>query len=77
VANTGPEVTWNINALFITRTIFYINYCVNFFLYCLTGAYFRKELRMLFMYKSKNYQNPYHRCSVHNTSSTPTPHSCL
>lgn len=77
VANTGSEVTWNINAMFITRTIFYINYCVNFFLYCLTGAYFRKELRMLFMYKSKTYQNPYHRCSVQNTSSTPTPHSCL
>ncbi|XP_061183057.1 C-C chemokine receptor type 1-like [Saccostrea echinata] len=73
----GSELTWNINVMFITRTIFYMNYCVNFFLYCLTGAYFRKELRMLFMYKSKSYQNQYHRCSVHNTSSSPTPQSCL
>lgn len=77
VANTGSEMTWNINVMFITRTIFYMNYCVNFFLYCLTGAYFRKELRMLFMYKSKNYQNQYHRCSVQNTSSTPTPNTCV
>nr|XP_022292111.1 C-C chemokine receptor type 1-like [Crassostrea virginica] len=77
VANKGPEMTWNINVMFITRTIFYMNYCVNFFLYCLTGAYFRKELRMLFMYKSKDYQSQYHRCSVQNTSSTPTPNTCL
>ncbi|XP_052791873.1 type-1 angiotensin II receptor-like [Mya arenaria] len=34
--------------LLITRTIFYMNYCINFFLYSVTGAYFRRELRMLF-----------------------------
>ncbi|OWF52805.1 thyrotropin-releasing hormone receptor-like [Mizuhopecten yessoensis] len=58
-----------------TRTIFYINYCINFFLYSITGAYFRKELKMLFTYKSKAYQN-YHRCSVHNSNSN-TPQSWL
>ncbi|CAH1772767.1 unnamed protein product [Owenia fusiformis] len=29
----------------ITQTIFFINYCSNFFLYSLTGAYFRSELK--------------------------------
>lgn len=62
--------------LFFTRTVFYMNYCVNFFLYSVTGAYFRKELQMLFTYKSKAYQNNYHRCSVHNSNSN-TPQSWL
>ena len=31
--------------LFITRTIFCINYCTNFFLYALTGRHFRMQLR--------------------------------
>lgn len=30
--------------VFITRTIFYGNYCVNFFIYSLSGAYFRHQL---------------------------------
>ena len=34
--------------LYITKTIFYGNYCVNFFIYSLTGGYFRKQLRALF-----------------------------
>ena len=29
----------------ITRTIFFGNYCVNFFIYSLSGAYFRRYLR--------------------------------
>ncbi|KAH3891359.1 hypothetical protein DPMN_015456 [Dreissena polymorpha] len=33
------------NTLHVTRTIFYINYCINFTLYSVTGAYFRKELK--------------------------------
>ena len=65
----------NHSMLSFTRTIFYMNYCVNFFLYSVTGAYFRKELQMLFTYKSKPYQN-YHRCSVHNSNSN-TPQSWL
>ncbi len=31
--------------LLITRTIFYINYCCNFFLYCLTGKQYRKYMK--------------------------------
>ncbi|KAK3087055.1 hypothetical protein FSP39_001080 [Pinctada imbricata] len=65
----------NESMLSFTRTIIYMNYCVNFFLYSVTGAYFRKELRMLFTYKAKPYQN-YHRCSVHNSNSN-TPQSWL
>ncbi|XP_013395479.1 probable G-protein coupled receptor 139 [Lingula anatina] len=34
--------------LYITRTIFYVNYCINFFLYSLTGACFRQHLAMMF-----------------------------
>lgn len=41
------------SVLFITRTIFYMNYCVNFFLYSFTGAYFRRELSALFICKRK------------------------
>ncbi|XP_076080037.1 cysteinyl leukotriene receptor 2-like [Mytilus galloprovincialis] len=38
--------------LYFVRTIFYINYCINFFLYLITGAYFRREVRVLFSYKT-------------------------
>lgn len=34
--------------LYITRTIFYLNYCVNFFLYCLSGTYYRRQLAKTF-----------------------------
>lgn len=34
--------------LSITRSIFYINYSINFFLYCLTGTYYRTKMRDLF-----------------------------
>lgn len=37
---------WN-GVLNVTRVIFYLNYCVNFFLYNITGAYFRTELARL------------------------------
>lgn len=49
------------NHLFVTRTIFYLNYCVNFFLYCLTGAYYRREIRSLLKFntgfRGKHSQN--------------------
>ena len=50
---------------FITRAIFYINYCINFFLYSITGAYFRRELRMLFLLRQQKYKygSTYTRCS--------------
>ncbi|XP_041361225.1 neurotensin receptor type 1-like [Gigantopelta aegis] len=63
--------------LWITRAIFYINYCINFFLYSITGTYFRRELKMFFFYRSRKYQT-YTRCTRLNstnshTSHTPTP----
>jgi hypothetical protein len=37
--------------LYITRTIFYMNYSVNFFLYSISGRSFRRELTNLFTCK--------------------------
>jgi hypothetical protein len=33
---------------YVTLTIYYMNYCINFFLYCLTGTYYRKALKNIF-----------------------------
>ena len=61
--------------LFITRTIFYFNYCINIFLYSITGAYFRREVRMLFAYRGKDKGvSYYNRCS---RSSSHSPQSYL
>ena len=59
--------------LMITRVIFYMNYCVNFFLYSVTGAYFRKELKILVFYRSQ--YGPYRSCSRNGNSSPTTPQS--
>lgn len=59
--------------LMITRVIFYMNYCVNFFLYSVTGAYFRKELKVLVFYRSQYGQ--YLSCSRNGMSSPTTPQS--
>jgi len=40
---TEPDRT--VGWVCITRTIFFGNYCVNFFIYSLSGAYFRRYLR--------------------------------
>ena len=43
--------TWNnpyTNELLIAKTLFCCNYCVNFFLYCFSGSYYKKELTKLF-----------------------------
>jgi hypothetical protein len=69
----GDFIDINQNLFYFTKTIFFMNYCVNFFLYSITGAYFRKELKMLFTYRSKVYQN-YHKCSLPNSTAT-TPQS--
>lgn len=62
---------WNA-VLSITRTIFYMNYCINFFLYSVTGAYFRRELKALFaIFRQRN--GSYSRCS-RNTNSTHVSH---
>ena len=45
------EVTWAYwrEILLVTRTIFYMNYCINFFLYSVTAACFRREFKALFL----------------------------
>ncbi|XP_060555114.1 G-protein coupled estrogen receptor 1-like [Ruditapes philippinarum] len=43
---------WN-GVLLVTRTVFYMNYCVNFFLYSITGAYFRNELALMLRFKQR------------------------
>ncbi|XP_052270789.1 C-C chemokine receptor type 1-like [Dreissena polymorpha] len=56
------------DTLHVTRTILYTNYCINFCLYSVTGAYFRKELKHLFCKRDKNIRLSYaHRCSAYNT----------
>ncbi|KAH3846972.1 hypothetical protein DPMN_089281 [Dreissena polymorpha] len=44
----------------ITRTIFNINYCINFFLYSITGACFRLQLRALFS-RSRNSRRSFYQ----------------
>ncbi len=48
--NTGnPTRTEHLRGtLYITKTIFSLNYCINIFLYSLTGANFRRQLKTLF-----------------------------
>lgn len=48
VADHEDHMDWLRVALPITRTIFSLNYCINFFLYSLVGKYFRRELCRLF-----------------------------
>jgi hypothetical protein len=60
--------------LYIARTIFYMNYCINFFLYSITGAYFRREVRMLFSYansSNRREQVAIYKCHRHTHSHTP------
>ena len=38
--------------LYITKTIFSFNYCINFFLYSLTGIHFRRQLKNLLCHKT-------------------------
>ena len=37
----------------ILNMIYYINYSVNFFLYCVSGPHFRKELKVMFSWKKR------------------------
>ena len=56
---------------YVTLTIYYINYSINFFLYCLTGTYYRRELRVIFCCgpERRGYQT---RGSVASFSCQPT-----
>ncbi|XP_064652613.1 probable G-protein coupled receptor 139 [Lineus longissimus] len=58
-----------VGILHLVKAIFYINYCINFFLYSITGAYFRKEMKMVFSYKFR--RNTETRMSRSLTSHTP------
>lgn len=51
----SQSVEYWIGILTITRTIFYMNYCINFLLYIVMGARFRKELKGLFFRAYRNY----------------------
>lgn len=45
IAETQTEMDTTRGWKYITKTIFFGNYCVNFFIYSLSGAYFRFQLR--------------------------------
>lgn len=53
--DSGSFDYWT-GVLSITRTIYYLNFCINFFLYTVTGAYFRKELKALFFKSYSQYE---------------------
>lgn len=46
--NEYSDVRYLRGVLSITKTIFFLNYCINFVLYSITGACFRKELCAIF-----------------------------
>lgn len=41
----------------ICFTLMYVNHSINFYLYCLTGAHFRKQLKNVFCDTSRRYTN--------------------
>ena len=45
--------------LFFTRTVFSVNYCTNFLLYCITGSCYRASVRQLWRCgkEDRNYRN--------------------
>ena len=50
-SHTTADGIKNVNTrdqFYVTLTIYYMNYCINFFLYCLTGTYYRKALKVIF-----------------------------
>ena len=51
---TSVTNTDKLNGLhLITKTFFYLNYSCKFFLYCITGAYYRREIKsIVFFYQS-------------------------
>ena len=63
--------------LYITKMIFCINYCINFFMYCLTGAYYRREIKSMFKYyfRRKSADNEaqiqQENCATNESSSSP------
>ena len=78
----NPTVADRISGqLYITRTIFYVNYCANFFLYILTGAYYRREIRSMFRYYFRMNQSPTSQLNgvegpTHSASTSSTKCTC-
>jgi len=63
------------NILHITRAIFYVNYSINFFLYAVTGAYFRKELRFVFKRDRRRDSVRFRRSFPRSNSARTTPNT--
>lgn len=55
--------------LYITRTLFFFNYAVNFFLYCLTGKQYRQTLRDMCCC-AKDWEEEKEYCTNINSSTT-------
>lgn len=63
-----------IGLLNVTRTVFYMNYCINFFLYNITGRCFRKTLRGMFRCRmlQPRRRDSYIRCNYIGNTNTQT-----
>ena len=74
----GPASSSHLRGtLYISKTIFSFNYCINFFLYSMTGVNFRRQLKILFS-RNRNKgkaasKTQYSQISITNTSATPRP----
>ena len=64
------------NTLYVTRTVYYLNYCVNFFLYCVTGRYYRGELKSLLLCQDSSPNDKQRGFNSTVTRSTNTSGSC-
>ncbi|XP_052084882.1 probable G-protein coupled receptor 139 [Mytilus californianus] len=51
VSSSAVNLKYWQGVLYFVRTIFYMNYCINVFLYLTLGAYFRHEVRALLTFK--------------------------
>ncbi len=51
---TSQQDSSNRDKFLVARTIFYLNYAVNFFLYCVTGKQYRKHVMQLFRCRGDN-----------------------
>ena len=74
----GPASSAHLRGtLYISKTIFSFNYCINFFLYSMTGVNFRRQLKILFSRSRNKGKAPsktqYSQISITNTSATPRP----
>ena len=59
--------------LYLTKSIFYFNYCVNFFLYCLTGRQYREQIRWLFLGRRRKSQSSSQRVNSFSTQHSVVP----